>query len=222
MSSVWQGLCFDLDGTLLDSWKTAPERIAKVASSMRLPVTRKIKQQIQDLWDVEALQLISTIWPNADPNEFFSAWDNLDISNPHHLFPGVRQTIELLSWHYPLSILTNRHSRTVLPQLESNDLSGFFGLVSTPDSSGFTKPNPRSADGLVSWYTTLGISKENIIMIGDTIEADWGLAKALELEFYGVTSGGADTKAKFLATGVPEDHILGSVSELPKVLLKTA
>ncbi|KKS12714.1 MAG: hypothetical protein UU70_C0035G0009 [Candidatus Yanofskybacteria bacterium GW2011_GWA1_41_6] len=59
----------------------------------------------------------------------------------------------------------------------------------------------------------------NVILIGDTVEGDWKLAQAVGLEFYAVTSGGMDTREKFITAGVSEDHIIDSVADLPQILL---
>jgi len=73
---------------------------------------------------------------------------------------------------------------------------------------------------LLRWYSELGIKKEDIVLVGDTVHGDWGLAKALSLDFYAVTCGGVDTREKFLEAGVPEDNIFESVAHLAPTLLR--
>ena len=209
-----RGLCFDLDGTLIDSGSEALKRVLKITRLLNLPATPEIEKTLKDLWGQHPSILIKTVWPNADIGQFYKEWENLDIAEPFPLFPGIKDAIEKLFQHFQLSILTSRNIKTTISQLKYNNLLSYFGVVLAADSSPFKKPHPESIGPILKW-----IRKEDLIFVGDTIEGDWKLAQATGIEFYAVLSGGIDTREKFLAAGVPVDHIIDSVTDLPQILL---
>lgn len=215
-----RGLCFDLDGTLIDSGQVGLERILKLAAIRNLPVTPEIEDNIKNMWGAEPIRLLRTIWPSEDPKAFFTEWENLDIAEPLPAFPGTREALEKLRPYFKMTIVTNRQPRTILPQLRHNDIAEFFGQIITPKYNGHKKPEPEIMDPVFEQYEADQIRREDIVFVGDTVEGDWKLAQVTNIEFFAVTSGGIDTHDKFLAAGVTEDHILNSVADLPLVLLK--
>ena len=216
-----RGLCFDLDGTLVDSGHEGLKKIIKVAGKRDLPMTEEIEKRIRGMWGTEPLTLIRSIWPEEDIRAFFTAWEELDIAEPLAAFEGIREALATLAPNFDMSILTNRHFRTIMPQLEHNGIAKFFGLIVTPETTGKKKPDPLCMEPILERYLMLGINSEDVIFVGDTVEGDWKLAQALGLVFYAVTCGGVDSREKFLEAGVPEDHIFESVVHLALVLLKS-
>lgn len=215
-----RGLCFDLDGTLIDSARDGMSRVFKVAKKRGLFVNADTENRLRSMWGKDPITIIKTLWPEENQRLFFEEWENLDIAEPHQAFPGTKKALEKLSKRFYMSIVTNRRYRTVPAQLEHNDIDKFFGLIITPDYKDYKKPDPRIMQLLFKDHFSVGILPDDIILIGDTIEGDWNLAKAVGMDFYAVTSGGIDTKERFLAEGVPEDHILDSVADLPRVLIE--
>ena len=216
-----RGLCFDLDGTLINSGPGGLEQLHKVAKILNLPINEKIEAELREIWGGQhPSNLIKAAWPDTDIGQFYKQWEDLDIANPWPIFPGIKETLAKLYFNlFYLSILTSRNTRTAIPQLEHNDLLQFFGLVIAADSSPNKKPDPRSIEPIFEKYRNFGIDPKQVIFVGDTVEGDWKLAQAVGIEFYAVLSGGMDTREKFLAAGVPEDHIIDSVADLPRILL---
>jgi len=217
---VIRGICFDLDGTLIDFGREGLKRILKLAAIRNLPFTPEIEQRIRGMWGAEPIKLLQTIWPNEDPKSFFTEWENLDIAEPLPSFPGTKEALEKLQPYFVMSIVTNRQPRTIFPQLLHNNIVQFFGQIITPAHNGHKKPEPEIMEPILARFDQWGIDKKDVFLIGDTVEGDWKLAQATNIQFYAVTSGGIDTREKFLAAGVPEDHIFDSVADLPQVLLK--
>lgn len=213
-------ICFDIDGTLIDSGKSGLERVLQIAKARNLPITPEIEQGIRRMWGVSPLKLIEAFWPQEDPRSFFTAWEDLDIMEPHPAFPGTREALEKLRPHFNMIIVTNRYFKTIMSQLDHNGIAEFFELIITPEYNGHKKPEPEIMEPVFEKYGTDQTKQGGIILVGDTIEGDWKLAQATGLEFYAVTSGGIDTKDQFFAAGVPEDHIIDSVADLPRVLIK--
>ena len=208
------GICFDLDGTLIDSNPGSFTQLCKVARTLNLPMDGEIEAKIRSMWGQHSSLIIKTVWPDADTDMFYQKWEDLDIAEPFPVFPGTGEALYRLSRHFLLSILTSRNIRTAIPQLAHNNLLYLFHMVVAADSSEHKKPHPKSIEAILDRF-----SKKGLIFVGDTVEGDWKLAQAVEIEFFAILSGGMDTREKFLAAGVPKDHILGSVADLPQILL---
>lgn len=215
-----RGICFDLDGTLIDSLRDGIERVLRIAVIRELTVNIDVEQKLKNMWGIDPIEIINTLWPGEDFKEFFSDWELLDLREPHATFPGVKDALEKLSPHFYISILTNRRIFNTPAQLEKNDLTELFGIIVTPDNQGYKKPDPKIMEPIFKYYLSFGIMPQDVILVGDTLEGDWKLAQAVGLEFYAVTSGDIDIRNKFLAAGVPEDHIIDSVANLADILLK--
>lgn len=215
-----RGICFDLDGTLIDSGREGYKRMLDIAHSRNLPINDAIEEQIRKLWGMEPIKFVQTLWPEEDPKAFLAAWEEWDISHPHPAFPGTQEALGLLIQSFCLTILTNRYLRTVAPQLANNNILHYFDLVATPESNGCKKPDPKSMETIFRHYAKLGIPREKVIVVGDTVHGDWKLASALGLKFYAVTCGGVDSREKFLEAGVSEDCVFESVAHLAPTLLR--
>ncbi len=213
------GICFDLDGTLIDSGPKGFIQLCKVAKSLNLPINTETEKLLKSMWGQSATTLVSTIWPKIDAQLFFKKWEELDMNEPFPTFTGTKEALSRLFSFYPLTVLTNRNIRTTVAQLEHNDLLRYFGLITAVGSEKYKKPHPKSFDPILNHYKSLWMLPEDIIFVGDTVEGDWKLAQSLDLEFYAVTCGGMDTREKFLLAGISEDHIIKTVAELPEILI---
>lgn len=213
------GLCFDLDGTLIDSLGNGIERVIRIAKTRQLTINIDIEQKLKGMWGMDPLKIINTIWPDENLEGFFYEWELLDIKEPHSTFPGVKEALQKLYKHFYMSILTNRRIFNTPAQLEKNGLTKLFGIIVTPDNQGYKKPDPRIMEPIFSHYLSVGITPQDITLVGDTVEGDWKLAQATGLEFFAVLCGGMASRDKFLAAGVPADHIIDSVADLPQILL---
>jgi HAD superfamily hydrolase (TIGR01549 family) len=216
---VRRGICFDLDGTLINSSPKGWIQFWKVAQLLNLETSPEIETRVKAIWGKNFSNLVKTAWPETDIKMFCREWENLDLNETYPLFPGTKESLTQLSDHFMLSILTNRNTRTAVPQLVRSNLNKFFRILIAADSSSYRKPHPRSIQPIFNRYRAFGISSDNIIFVGDTVEADWRLAQAISIEFFAVLSGGMDNRDKFLTAGVPEDHIIDSVADLPRILL---
>ncbi len=214
-----RGLCFDLDGTLIDSGLGGLEQLQKVAKSLNLPMDEKTEAKLKAMWGQPTSNLIKAVWPQTDIDQFYRQW-NLDFAELWPVFPGTKETIKKLFEYFHLSILTNRDTGTTIIHLKHNGILHYFGLVVAADTSPYKKPHLKSIDPILNLYGKVGIGPGQMIFVGDTVEYDWKLAEAVGIEFFAVLSGGMDNREKFLAAGVPEDHIINSVADLPRILLK--
>lgn len=213
-------LCFDLDGTLINSGPGGLIQFCKVAKILNLPMNEEMEANLKTIWGQHPSNLIKTSWPDTDVNQFYKQWENLDIAEPWPVFPGIREALEKLAKKFHMSILTSRNIRTAIPQLSHNNLMYFFDQVVAADSSPYKKPDPRSIEPIFEMSRRRGINPDETIFVGDTVEGDWRLAQTVGIEFFAVLSGGMNTREKFLTAGVPEDHVIDSVADLPQILIR--
>ncbi len=215
-----RGICFDLDGTLIDSGPGGFVQLCKVVKKLNLPMNPQIEAKLRAMWGQHPAKLIQSAWPNADIGQFYKEWEELDMTQPFPVFPETHDVLSgLHSNHFYLSILTSRNLRTATAQLKHNNVLHFFGKVVAGNSGPYKKPDPRSIEPIFEKYRDFGINPKTSIFVGDTVEGDWKLAQAVDIEFFAVLSGGMDTREKFLSAGVPRSHIIDSVADLPRILL---
>ena len=217
-------LCFDLDGTILNSVQESLKRVIKVAESCSLPIESNIEEKIISGWkkSLGKQDFMFSIWPQEAPDKlqvFMKAWEEMDSSESYEIFPNTKEALEKLCKYFYLGILTNRHLPSAFFQIRKNSLMPLFDFIVTPNWTKTKKPDPKMMIPVFEKCKQAGISEQNIILIGDTLEGDWQLAKNCGLEFYAVLAGGIHTREEFLVAGIPENHIIGSVANLPNKLL---
>ena len=90
---------------------------------------------------------------------------------PHcQLVPGTKELLEELAGRYPLGMLTNfTHPPAVREIIDRMELSPFFQTVLVSGELGYRKPHPSVFARLVG---ELGVPAEQILFVGDDLEAD--------------------------------------------------
>lgn len=218
-----RALCFDLDGTLLDSVKSGPDRFLEVSKRLGLPVKPDTKELVISFWGKPPDILITSVWPDIDPQKFINEWRKFEIEELLPVIPGAITTLGLLSEEFSLSILTNRDRTSTNFQIYH--FKHLFDFVITPgdvpvvsDGKRYYKPDTRTMDRVIWECEKRGIHKNSVIYVGDQIEADFELAKRTGVSFYAVTSGVCSFK-DFLTAGVRQERIISSMTELPRLLM---
>ena len=89
--------------------------------------------------------------------------------NFNHLFEGTFDILDYLKEKYQLHIITNGFEEVQSRKMKSSNIDHYFNQVITSESVGVKKPNPRVFEYALN---IANASKENSIMIGDSIEAD--------------------------------------------------
>ncbi|WP_416440135.1 YjjG family noncanonical pyrimidine nucleotidase [Leeuwenhoekiella sp. A16] len=87
----------------------------------------------------------------------------------NHLFEGTLALLEYLNNHYHLHIITNGFEEVQLKKLKNSKIDHFFKSVTTSESVGVKKPDPKI------FRYALEIAEAThaeSVMIGDTYEAD--------------------------------------------------
>lgn len=89
--------------------------------------------------------------------------------NFNHLFDGAIDILNYLKDKYQLHIITNGFEEVQIKKMKSSKIYHYFDQVITSESVGVKKPNPLIFEHALR---VAKATKENSIMIGDSIEAD--------------------------------------------------
>ena len=179
-----QWLCFDLDGTLVDS---VPD------------ITFSVNEMLQQLQLAEVDETVARTWigngaaklieralihvigekPNSQMLEkakelFFIAYEK-NIAVKTTLYPGCIEVLEHFSSHnIPLACVTNKPRKFTPPLLEKLGMAGFFKALVCGDDLPTQKPDPAM---LLNAVGQLAGEPDGGYMIGDS-ETDIATANA--------------------------------------------
>lgn len=212
---IKNGLCFDLDGTIIDSVTYGLKKLEKIVTSRGLPYDSEIEAKVLALFGLLPLHIIKTMWPNSDAEQIVIEWGDDKDFIP--LFPGTEEALKQLSNKYHMSILTSRPRQSTLFQVSR--FGDLFKFVVAHEDVQSHKPDPKSMEPVIGQYRDLGINLKDIIYVGDTVGVDWRLAINTSINFYAVTTG-VNTAEDFRRAKLRRERILRSVADLPNILLK--
>ncbi|MDP3778749.1 MAG: HAD family hydrolase [bacterium] len=214
----WKGVVFDFDGTLLNSHLTGRERFVRIAATLGLPVSEKTAENIKKMWGTPGYILVEACWPGTCTETFMYHWEKFDSENPLQLFAGAREAVETLSASLLLSLLTSRDWSTHA-QLREHGIDSLFTFVCTLEDSPVPKPHPRSIDPLLrSYHERHGVAPNDLVLVGDSVHSDYGLAQAIGMDFI-AASWGNNTRDEFLAAGVKTEYIADSIEHLLQMFI---
>lgn len=234
-----KAVIFDLDGVIFDSWPATIKAVKEIKADFGETIDDDF---IAKSWGLVGHQWIKTIFPNSSPEIISRRWVEEERKVKIPLCPGVKEILRWLKiWEFQTGVITNRRSGQLLSKvIEDNQLNLVenFDFIQTVKARGpdfgtynnrklhpnhffsiFTKPDIRSFRPIRWFLKNRGISKENVLFIGDTVGADLELARRAGIEFLGVLTGPIDTKEKWRDWGgLEEKRVLKSIIELPRWL----
>jgi HAD superfamily hydrolase (TIGR01549 family) len=218
-----RGLCFDVDGTLSD---TDDAMVARFTRGL-LPFRRLLgSRAVEDL----ARRIVMGI--ETPGNFIMGIPDRFGLDEPLYrlseainrlqarrvakafwIVPGVREALESLRPHFPMSVVSARDERSCLDFLNQYDLLGLFDAVATAHTCEHTKPYPDP----IHWAAEkMGLSAADCLMIGDTV-VDIRSGKAAGAQTVGVLCGFGEEKELARAGA---DLIVRSTTHIPGLLLE--
>lgn len=108
------------------------------------------------------------IHPNVVPHQFEDDYVNISPTKTN-LFEGTKNVLAYLQQKYTLHIISNGFKETTLTKMDLSGLNPYFTNVIISEDVGVNKPNP-----IIFQYALdkAKASKEESIMIGDSLEAD--------------------------------------------------
>jgi N-acetyl-D-muramate 6-phosphate phosphatase len=217
-----QALCFDVDGTLSDTDDQFVQKLVKWMNPTRFLFGRhnlhKIARRIVMFTEGPGNWAYSLADRMGLDSKIVAVGDRLyemgigNSTQPFVLIDGVREMLESLRNHYPLSIISVRGQKSTYRFLHQFDLSSYFVAVATGQTCVHTKPYP---DPLEWAAAKMGVPPSTCLMVGDTA-MDILTGKKAGAQTVGVLCGFGD-KNELERAGA--DLILENTVELAGYLL---
>ena len=185
-----QHVFFDLDHTLWDFEKNSDLTFQKVFDKQQVQVNlqdflRVYKPLNREFWKLyreekiskEALryQRLKKAFDAVNYSISDALIDTIAIEYieflPHfnHLFDHTFDILDYLKPKYQLHIITNGFEEVQTKKMQSSQIHHYFDKIITSESVGVKKPNPRVFEHAL---TIAKATKDNSMMIGDSVEAD--------------------------------------------------
>ncbi|MDO4640400.1 MAG: phosphoglycolate phosphatase [Neisseria sp.] len=215
-----QAVAFDLDGTLCDSVADLAAAANATRRHMGLPelpektvesyvgdgIAKLVHRVLTDSREESASQ---EKWETAFT--FFITYYRDHLSVFTRAYPGTETGLGLLkSLGIPLAVITNKNELLATELLKQLGLADYFSLILGGDSLSEKKPSPLP---LQHTAEVLGISVENMLMVGDS-HNDILAAKAAGCLSVGVSFGYGDMTALSKNQATRPDWIIGSLPEI--------
>jgi phosphoglycolate phosphatase-like HAD superfamily hydrolase len=216
-----KALCFDVDGTLSDTDDHFKQIIERLLTPVKFflpnqdpgPIARKLVMLSESPGN-----FLMGIPDKFGIDDELAAIGDFLYRQGHRktggflLIPGIRNTLEKLKNHYPMSIVSARGAISTNYFLNQFNLRPFFDFIVTAHTCEYTKPYPDP----INWAARqMNIKPEEFLMIGDTT-IDIRSAKAAGAQSVGVLCGFGQEE-ELHQSGA--DLILESTSLLADVLL---
>lgn len=188
-----RALCFDLDGTLLD---TDDAYVELVVARLR-PLRRLFPARVAARW---ARRLI--LAAEAPANLLMGLPDRMGLDDwlgpllagkvrreeltlRFRLVSGVETTLRKLHGHYPLALVSAREAEPLEALLDAFELRPFFRCVAAARTVRRTKPDPAP----ILWAAQqMGVPPQTCLMVGDT-PVDIRAGRAAGAQTVGVLCG---------------------------------
>lgn len=168
MTSRYDLLVFDWDGTLVDSAGHIATCLQSAFADLDLPVPAdQAARHVIGLGLQDALTYLDPDLPESRYGEVADRYRYHFLAGDEGItcFPGVQESIESLNRDgYLLAVATGKSRRGLDRSMQSLALTPHFHASRCADE-GFPKPNP---DMLETLMNMLGTTPERTLMIGDT------------------------------------------------------
>lgn len=190
-----RAICFDLDGTLVDTDDNYVERAARWLRpiSLILPdnnpetLARRVVMVVETpvnalLGLFDRFNLDEVLGPLLDK---LHRSRGLAAVEEIRLVPGALATLERLAPRFPLGIATSRDRWSAAAILEAELLNRFFQSVATARTTLRSKPHPQP----IIWTADqLGVPPQSLLVVGDTT-VDIRAGRAAGAQTAGILSG---------------------------------
>jgi phosphoglycolate phosphatase-like HAD superfamily hydrolase len=209
-------LIFDLDGTLFRSFLLGLEWCLRVARERGLPTDHGIVALIAKYWGGPTKLLVNACWPEVDPAPFQKAFNEFNATTFMPIFPGIPEALQkLLRKNCLLAAYTGRDRIGTMRVLCDGGIRDKFSIIRCRDDVKNGKPDPEGLVQIIEPFLAIGISPDEIAMVGDSVHADLPCAEDAGIGFIAALEDDNADPAEFERRGVFASHRVGSVRDLP-------
>jgi len=217
-----RAICFDVDGTLSDTDDVYVQKVERILQPIRILFPQQ---------DAHRAARRLVMWLEAPGNFLMGFPDSLGIDdeiaavmeclNRHWprpmknflLVPGIKEMLQSLSRCFPLAVVSARDARSTRNFLDKFELSPFFQIVVTAQTTEHTKPFP---DPILYAARAMNVPPEACLMVGDT-SVDIRAGRKAGAQTVGVLCGFGE-QDELRKQGA--DFILPSTADLAQLIVK--
>lgn len=177
-----KGICFDFDGTILDSFSSQFKAYQATFRRFKIHLTKnEFLRNYSPNWlkTYKAFGLPEECWQEAD-----RVWLKEIVRFPSRFFPRAKTMLASLRKSYRVGLVTSGSKQRVLNDLRTNKASSLFDVVVTGDDVRKRKPHP---EGLLMALESLKVECNQAIYVGDAVE-DMKMARSAGVRFVGIQS----------------------------------
>jgi len=218
-----KALLIDLDGTIVDITEPCIEAAKEAASTLRLrnidtkiglEIAKKLQSNLS-LDEVFAKFGLEKSMGKKFLGSFLNAWYTIAPMKTT-LLPKIHTTLQKLSEHFTLALITRRNmpKEPIMRELERLGLTQFFKFIVTSQDVEEPKPSPQA---FVKAANQLSVSINDCAVVGDSI-VDIQAGKSAGAKTIAVLSGLFNRKE--LSKQKP-DLIIKDINSLPDLLQHT-
>jgi HAD superfamily hydrolase (TIGR01509 family) len=204
-----QGVLFDWDGTLLNSYRADSSAYLAMFCEMGIPWTLDdlARHYSPDWYRVyRAANLPRARWDDAD-----RAWRKQYATHRPQLMPGARRVLKHLCTRHQLGVVTSGDRDRVVHQLRLFQLTDLFASRVCSGDTRYRKPHPAP---LRLALRQMSLDPAVCVYVGDSPE-DLEMARRVGVRPIAVL-GPFPTEARLRAA--KPDFLLASITDLPDVL----
>jgi HAD superfamily hydrolase (TIGR01549 family) len=204
-------ICFDLDGTLIDTEKWVLNGMLKSMRNHKLKVTKK---DILNLWGLPFRVVLKKLFPNLKKQEIEEIKKDFEkirseTENMIKPFKNTKKTLKKLSKNYSLCLLSNNPHRIIIKVLDKTKIDKkLFKVIIGNDEVKRPKPFPDEI-----YKAEKKLNKKVTFMVGDTIQ-DIKTAKAAKIRSIIILTGPKST----WKTLNKANYKIKDIKELPSLI----
>ncbi|MCP3979872.1 MAG: HAD family hydrolase [bacterium] len=207
-----RGIVFDLDGTLVDSYRAIADSLNHARAAFELPAldAAEVRRSVGHGLESLIADLVGPDRVEAGVRQFRERYADV-FSELTVALPGADDALRALAAAgIRLSVASNKPARFTRLILDELGWLSMFDSVHGPDTVGTTKPDPRMIHRCAA---EMGLSPDETLYVGDMV-LDVDSAGRAEVPVI-LVEGGSSPAGDLRATG---RRVLGSLKDLPPLL----
>ncbi len=215
MSNI-RAIIFDFDDTLVKTRESKWDALKSTGKTFYdLELT---DNEIKEHWGKPYLEMLYGVMQKSDtPENIRKNYESITNDYPMQAAPYVLETINNLLKYYKIGVLTASGRKLTVSDLNKlNFPTNKFFYIQTAEDTDVHKPNPLVFLPILKKLDLLGIKKEHVLYIGDSIK-DYHAANKADLQFIGILQG-LTSEEEFRKENIPT---INNLKELNKQVINS-
>lgn len=206
-----KGIIFDLDGTIIDSYKPIIKSMKMALKEMGIspPEDEELKKMV----GVPVNEIMKKFFDNNYEAgvRLFRKFYEKEFRNGTRLIRGVVNVLKELKKNFSLAVISNKHERFVKEILKWKKIEKIFDFSAGESEDIPPKPSPKMLEMAIEFQK---ISPEECLFVGDT-HIDFITAEKTGVEFVAISTGSESAESLY---ELHPSSLITSLSELLKMM----